>query len=185
MSLVTIPGDNDTWGWSLVTAANDKELRALRSPAVRDRVLALFPGTAESRAAGIALTDVQVLSCLEDRQRRLVVDDVPVVTGLVAVGDAWACTNPTLGRGATIGLLHVAALRDVLRAVRTSDPEKLVRCFAEDAPAMPGVREKPEAPGPGLPRNTAEGPRRADVLAAVRESGGCEAPDISGGAPPL
>jgi 2-polyprenyl-6-methoxyphenol hydroxylase-like FAD-dependent oxidoreductase len=242
MSLVTIPGDNDTWGLSLVTAANDKAFRALRSPAVWDQVLALFPGTAESRAAGIALTDVQVLSRLEDRQRWLVVDDRPVVTGLVAVGDAWACTNPTLGRGATIGLLHVAAMRDVLRAVRTSDAEKLVRCFAdvtdevvgplydislhddrhrmaemqadivgtpyetsdpdwaisrrfmnvaardpdvlraflrvaylldtpEHALAMPGVREKLEALGPELPRYAAEGPRRAEVLAVVGESG--------------
>ena len=35
-----------------------------------------------------------------DRHRRFVIDGRPVVTGLAAVGDAWACTNPSAGRGA-------------------------------------------------------------------------------------
>ena len=45
----------------------------------------------------------------------------PVATGLVAVGDSWACTNPSIGRGASIGLLHAVALRDVLRETRPSE----------------------------------------------------------------
>jgi 2-polyprenyl-6-methoxyphenol hydroxylase-like FAD-dependent oxidoreductase len=45
-----------------------------------------------------------------------VVDGEPVITGLAALGDAWACTNPSLGRGASIGLLHACALRDLLLA---------------------------------------------------------------------
>ena len=59
------------------------------------------------------------------------VDGIPVATGIVAVGDASACTNPSLGRGASIGLLHACALRDVLRDVGPGDPEKLVRRFDE------------------------------------------------------
>ncbi|HEU4899831.1 MAG TPA: FAD-dependent oxidoreductase, partial [Actinomycetota bacterium] len=47
------------------------------------------------------------------------------------VGDAWACTNPSLGRGAAIGLLHAGCLRDVLRDVDPGDPEKLARRFDE------------------------------------------------------
>jgi hypothetical protein len=65
-----------------------------------------------------------------------VVDGVPVATGVVAVGDAWACTNPSLGRGATIGLLHACAMRDVLRDVDSGDPEKLVRRFDEVTAAV-------------------------------------------------
>jgi hypothetical protein len=38
-----------------------------------------------------------------------------VVTGFVAVGDAWACTNPSLGRGITMGLMHAAGTREVVR----------------------------------------------------------------------
>ena len=43
---------------------------------------------------------------IEDRYHRFVVDGEPVATGVVAVGDAWACTNPSLGRGATLALVH-------------------------------------------------------------------------------
>jgi 2-polyprenyl-6-methoxyphenol hydroxylase-like FAD-dependent oxidoreductase len=55
---------------------------------------------------------------------------------VVAVGDAWACTNPSLGRGASIGLLHACTLRDVLRDVGPGDPEKLVRRFDEVTAAV-------------------------------------------------
>ncbi|MGH9185621.1 MAG: hypothetical protein ACRD0U_07390, partial [Acidimicrobiales bacterium] len=36
-----------------------------------------------------------------------------------------ACTNPSLGRGAAMALLHGCALRDLLREVSTDEPEKL------------------------------------------------------------
>ena len=72
-----------------------------------------------------------MIAGIEDRHRRYVVDGGPVVTGLVAIGDAWACTNPSLGRGASIGMLHACALRDLLRDVGPDQPEKLVRRFDE------------------------------------------------------
>jgi hypothetical protein len=59
------------------------------------------------------------------------VDGEPVATGVVAVGDAWAATNPSLGRGATIGLLHSCLLRDALREVETADHAALARRFDE------------------------------------------------------
>jgi hypothetical protein len=55
---------------------------------------------------------------------------------VVTVGDAWACTNPSLGRGASIGLAHACTLRDVLRDVGPDDPEKLVRRFDEVTAAV-------------------------------------------------
>ncbi len=42
----------------------------------------------------------------------------PVATGVVAIGDAAACTNPSVGRGASIALLHATCLRDVVRKAR-------------------------------------------------------------------
>ncbi len=63
-------------------------------------------------------SDIDVIAKIEDRRRRLVVDGHPVATGVVGVADAVACTDPSLGRGASIGLLHVCCLRDVLREVR-------------------------------------------------------------------
>jgi hypothetical protein len=67
-------------------------------------------------------TGVDVLAGIEDRYRRFVVD------GVVAVGDAWACTNPSIGRGVSMALLHAVLLRDVLRSTA---PEKVALRFDE------------------------------------------------------
>jgi 2-polyprenyl-6-methoxyphenol hydroxylase-like FAD-dependent oxidoreductase len=50
------------------------------------------------------------------------VDGRPVVTGFAAVGDALACTNPSAGRGLSVGIAHATLLRDVLRD-HGDDPE--------------------------------------------------------------
>jgi 2-polyprenyl-6-methoxyphenol hydroxylase-like FAD-dependent oxidoreductase len=78
-------------------------------------------------AGGEPFTDVDVMAGLEDRYRRLVVDGEPVVTGLVLVGDAWARTNPALGRGTSIGAVHARAVQQVLREVDLADADKVVR----------------------------------------------------------
>jgi flavin-dependent dehydrogenase len=59
---------------------------------------------------------------IEDRHRSFARAGRPIATGLVAAGDAWACTNPSIGRGASIGLLHALALRDLLRTSATENP---------------------------------------------------------------
>lgn len=130
LSILTLPCDSGTWGVGLVTSSRDKDLRALRDVRAWHAALALYP-TVARWADGEPLTGVQVIAGIEDRYRRFVVDDTPVATGLLAVGDAWACTNPSLGRGASIGLLHACALRDVLRQVSPGEPEKLARRFDE------------------------------------------------------
>src|SRR6478752_2588737 len=135
VSVLTLPGDNGTWSVVLTTASRDRHLHALREPDRWDAALARYPLAAHWRD-GEPITGVDVMAGLEDRHRRLVVDGVPVATGVVAVGDAWACTNPSLGRGASIGLLHACTLRDVLRDVAPDDPEKLVRRFDEVTAAV-------------------------------------------------
>lgn len=98
VSLLTLPCDSGTWATVFVVSSRDRRLRALREVPVWERALALFPAHA-AWGRGEPIADVQVIAGIEDRYRRFVVDGVPVVTGLVAVGDAWACTNPSLGRG--------------------------------------------------------------------------------------
>ena len=66
---------------------------------------------------------------LEDRYRGFVVDGKPVATGVVAVADAWACSNPANGRGVSIGMLHALVLRDQLRAVGLDDPAAFAEAF--------------------------------------------------------
>ncbi|HET9973186.1 MAG TPA: FAD-dependent monooxygenase [Streptosporangiaceae bacterium] len=134
VSVLALPGDNGTWSVVFTTASRDRRLRALRDPDRWDAALARYPLVAPWRD-GEPITGVDVMAGLEDRHRRLVVDGSPAATGVVAVGDAWACTNPSLGRGASIGLVHACALRDVLREIGaggiSGDPEKLVRRFDE------------------------------------------------------
>jgi pimeloyl-ACP methyl ester carboxylesterase/2-polyprenyl-6-methoxyphenol hydroxylase-like FAD-dependent oxidoreductase len=130
VSVLTLPCDNGTWGVGFTTSSRDRELRALRDPTAWDRAIALYPSVAHW-AAGEPITDVQVIAGIEDRYRRYVVDGRPVVTGLLAVGDAWACTNPSLGRGTSIGMVHACALRDTLREVGPDEPGKLAERFDE------------------------------------------------------
>ncbi|GAA4720986.1 FAD-dependent oxidoreductase [Phytohabitans rumicis] len=130
MSVLTLPADNGTWSVALTTSGRDRAMRALRDPARWDAALALYPTAAHWRD-GEPTGGVETVAGIEDRHRDFVVDGDPVATGVVAVGDAWACTNPSLGRGATIGLLHAEGLRDVLRDTDPADHDKLVRQFHE------------------------------------------------------
>jgi flavin-dependent dehydrogenase len=63
---------------------------------------------------GEPITDVLAMGGILDRYRRFVVDGVPVATGIVSVGDSWACTNPSLGRGIAIGLMHALGTMEVV-----------------------------------------------------------------------
>jgi hypothetical protein len=47
-----------------------------------------------------------------------------VLTGLLTVGDSACCTNPSLGRGMTMGLMHAAGTAEVI-ADHLGDPVAL------------------------------------------------------------
>jgi flavin-dependent dehydrogenase len=112
------------------SAAGTGPIRALREPAVFDRVLAHYPLATHWRD-GEAISDVDAMAGIEDRCRQLMVDGQPVATGVVAVGDAWACTNPSLGRGTSMGLLHACLLRDLMREADLADHVTFARTFHE------------------------------------------------------
>jgi hypothetical protein len=78
-----------------------------------------------------AITDVKLMAKIEDRQRTFVLDGVPVGTGVIPLGDAWACTNPSLGRGISMGMMHAAALRSLLRETPLDDPRALATRWHE------------------------------------------------------
>jgi hypothetical protein len=64
---------------------------------------------------GTPITGVLAMAGILDRYRRFAVEGQPVVTGFAAVGDAWACTNPSAGRGLSVGILHAQVLRQLAR----------------------------------------------------------------------
>lgn len=114
-SLLTLPCDNQTWSVTIFTSAGDAPLKRLRDPELWTALVMACPGHAHW-LDGEPISDVLPMGGVTDRYRRFIVDDQPVATGIAAVGDAWACTNPTNGRGMSLGLMHVRRLRDVIRA---------------------------------------------------------------------
>ena len=127
ISLLTLPGDNSTWSVTIFTAAGDQPLKTLRHAERWTSVVRACPLHAHW-TDGEPITGVLPMSGVTDRYRRFVVGNQPVATGFVAVADAWACTNPSAGRGLTIGLIHGRLLRDVLRETR-GEPQRLVEEF--------------------------------------------------------
>ena len=121
VSILTLPADNGTWGMGIVASAGDATLRAARDVEVWERVIASYPLVAHW-LDGDPMTDIQLMAKIEDRHRSFVVDGRPVATGVAPVADSWACTNPSVGRGATIGLIHGQALRDLVHDHGLDDP---------------------------------------------------------------
>ncbi len=128
-STLTLPGDNGTWSVTVYAAAADEPLRRVRDPDRFHAVVRACPLQAHW-LDGEPVTDVLAMAGILDRHRRFVVDGEPVATGVVAVGDAWASTNPSAGRGISVGLVHAQCLRDAVRAA-LDDPDELVRTFDE------------------------------------------------------
>ena len=124
VSVLTLPADNGTWGVGVITSSKDAALRGMTEIGRWEKVVSAFPLVAHWIDAE-PITDVKLMAKIEDRQRKYVVDGAPVTTGVVALADAWACTNPSLGRGISIGITHAAALRSVLRDVPLDDPRAL------------------------------------------------------------
>jgi 2-polyprenyl-6-methoxyphenol hydroxylase-like FAD-dependent oxidoreductase len=126
---LTLPADNGSWSVTLVTSARDKALRSLRDPAVWERTVRSLPLVAHWLDGKPIDDRVMVMAGIEDRHRNLMADGAPVATGLVAAGDAWACSNPTVGRGASIGMLHAAALRETIAGTGLDDPWEFACSF--------------------------------------------------------
>jgi 2-polyprenyl-6-methoxyphenol hydroxylase-like FAD-dependent oxidoreductase len=127
VSALTLPADNNTVVVAVVASAGDKPLKALRHNEIYERVVHSMPSLAHW-IDGKPLSDVLPMAGVADRYRRFLVDGAPVVTGMVAVGDAWACTNPQAGRGVSTGLSHAIALRDAVRS-SFDDPRRLAEEF--------------------------------------------------------
>jgi len=192
-SILTNYADNDTWSITLVTSKN-KAMRALRDTAAFHRVVAACPRQAHW-LDGEPITPVLMMAGVLDRYRRFVVDGQPVVTGFAAVGDAWACTNPSAGRGLAVGLLQAQVLRNVVRQhvndhgvfsqAYDAETERQVTPFyrtqiAADRARVAEMNALDEGlplppPDPVMTRLLLAAPYDADVLRGVLELAMCHA----------
>jgi flavin-dependent dehydrogenase len=132
---LTLSADNGTWAIGLVTGSRDKAMRPLRELARWEAVVRSLPLIAHWLDGTPLEEGIQVMGRLEDRWRDFVVDGRPVATGVVAVADSWACSNPANGRGASIGMLHGLTLRNVLRAAGLDNPAAFTETFNAETAA--------------------------------------------------
>ena len=142
VSWFTGVADNGNWSVVLLGSAKDRALRGLRDVATWERVARSYPLIAHWIDAE-PVTGIDVIAKIEDRVRDLDGAGGPVATGIVAIGDASACTNPSVGRGASIGLLQATCLRDVLRTADPRDPVGLIRSWYDTTGSVvtPFVRD--------------------------------------------
>ena len=126
-------GDNATYSITFGVPSEDAALRALlREPgftiAARS-IPALAPWV--DPAIADPITGVEVMARLLNRGRRFLDGDGrPVVTGLLAVGDAHTATNPLYGRGCSLGFVGAHLLADTL-ASHAQDPQAAALAYEE------------------------------------------------------
>jgi hypothetical protein len=107
----------------------DRRFRAAHRPEVFTAVLRTVPLCAAWLDVLEPISGVAVMGGLHNRLRRLVVDDRPVATGVLAVGDTVCTTNPTLGRGLSMAVRGACDLVDTV-TTHPDDPE--ARALAMD-----------------------------------------------------
>jgi flavin-dependent dehydrogenase len=124
-------GDNRTFSITFGLWSDDDDFRVLLREGPFARAAAAIPAVAPWLADGFAtpITDVGVMARLVNRRRRFVVDGRPLVTGLVAVGDASVCTNPLYGRGCSLATVHAFALAATVADIGLTDPTGFVLAF--------------------------------------------------------
>ena len=130
ISTLTLGADNAMWGLALIASGGDKAMRRVRDVKVFDRVWRAHPLVAHWIDGVPASDGVVLLANVEDRIRRFVLEGEPVATGVLPVGDSWACTNPSVGRGISLAALQIVGLRDLLR-FEMETPGALVTAWSE------------------------------------------------------
>ena len=113
-SLLTLPADNRTWSVTVYISSRDQLLKRLREPDHWTRLVASSSAHAHW-LDGEPITEVESIAGVLDRRRRLVADGQQLATGVALLADSWACTNPSQGRGISLGLRHARRLREVAR----------------------------------------------------------------------
>src|ERR1700751_1627110 len=114
-------GDNGAVQLVVAPSAADHRFRTARDPQVFTAVLRTIPAYRAWLEVMDPITDVFPMAGLHNTLRRLVVDGMPVATGLHAIGDSVCTTNPTLGRGLALALTGAADLADTI-GDRAADP---------------------------------------------------------------
>jgi 2-polyprenyl-6-methoxyphenol hydroxylase-like FAD-dependent oxidoreductase len=166
-SILTLPSDNGTWSVTTYISSGDQPLKRMRDLDAWTAVLKACPAHAHW-LEGEPISELMAMGGVIDRYRRPLRDGRPLLTGIALLGDASACTNPSLGRGMSLGLLHAQSLRALVSSHLDDDPLEFALAWDEatEATLTPWYRE-----------TVAEDRHRLGEIEALR--GGLEPPQPS------
>ncbi len=106
--------DNGVMHLAVLPLGVDHRFRALTRPGVLEAVLRTVPSIAPWLDFLDPITGIFPMGAMQNSLRRLVVDNVPVASGLHALGDVVCTTNATFGRGLGLALWGAVDLVDAL-----------------------------------------------------------------------
>jgi len=129
ISVLTMPGDRGHWSVTLYHSPQDKVMRKVREVGVFEKVVRALP-THAHWVDGERISDVISMASTANTRREFVADGTPVATGVIPIGDAWGFTNPSIGRGVTLGMLHATELVSAL-ADNINDPAALATAWQD------------------------------------------------------
>jgi flavin-dependent dehydrogenase len=123
-SCLAFPADNGTFSVTFGVLPEDQDLHGLRLTQAFDAAAEIIPAITRwvDSSVAVPISGVAVMAGLHNRLRVLAPSGVPVLPGLLGVGDAVCTTNPAHGRGATLGLETALACALAVLA-HGSDPE--------------------------------------------------------------
>ncbi|MFN2496713.1 MAG: NAD(P)/FAD-dependent oxidoreductase [Pseudonocardiaceae bacterium] len=123
-SCLVFPADNGTFSVTFGVLPEDQDLSGLRLTQVFDAAAATIPAIARwvDSSVAVPISGVATMTGLHNRLRVLAPSGVPVLPGLLGVGDAVCTTNPAHGRGTALGLESALACAQAVLAHGT-DPE--------------------------------------------------------------
>ncbi|MFB8103656.1 NAD(P)/FAD-dependent oxidoreductase [Streptomyces sp. NPDC056007] len=113
-TVLAFPGDNGRFHLSTTVASHDPARTRLLDRTVYLRFLASVAPVRAWLDGAAPVGDPMPMAGLENRHRSLEADGAPLVTGFALVGDACVQTNPTFGRGVSLGLAHARTVADQL-----------------------------------------------------------------------
>lgn len=165
-TVLAFPGDNGRFHLSTTVAAKDPLRTRLLDREVYLRFLASVEPLADWLEGASPVGTPFPMAGLENRYRCLVDADGPLVTGFVHVGDACLQTNPTFGRGVSLGLAHA---REIAKQIGRGDQSP--RTWAAEAAArtddcLGGWFEQQVATDTARLAELADPGRRSDSMAA-------------------
>jgi 2-polyprenyl-6-methoxyphenol hydroxylase-like FAD-dependent oxidoreductase len=128
-TVLALGADNDTFSVTMTLSVNDPYRKVFRHPDRFEAFLRAVPHSAPWIHAGEPISEISMMSNIENRRRRLVDKDGPIAGGIVAIGDAALHTNPTLGRGVSMAVWHAQHLAEVAHT-EPDDPGAFVGEFS-------------------------------------------------------